>query len=498
MTIPRTDIPRPARSEALDGPALPLGVLRAQAYEGLPRRAYGIAWSADGAFLAAAGGYSYFTKGGGAVEVVVWSLSTGEQIGLVHPGDVSNVLGLAWHPIRPVLATGRESGQVQIWDWAGGKSHESSFSVSQRDRNEGKVQVRGVAWSPDGSVLAVTKMAPYSKSSIGIWDARTQTLRSEAQFRGKFEAPRWSPDGRIIVIPTGSGACSVHVGSDLSLLRELRGHNLPVNFADISPDGRFAASASLDRTVRIWDLVTGQEIIVLETLNEPPGCVQFSPNGALLALMAEHKAEIWRCRDWERVAEIPLYDATGIGGLAFHPSLPLLAIKDCGTQQISCYDIDYALLDGASISPNSRRYINAKVVLLGDTGVGKSGLGLVLSGQEYKPTDSSHGRQVWTFDSKEVDVPAGGEQTREVLLWDLAGQPGYRLVHQLHLNEIAVALLVFDSRSETDPFSGVKHWVRALAQARRLEETVVPLRTYLVAARADRGECRCPGSGSRQ
>ena len=62
-----------------------------------------------------------------------------------------------------------------------------------------------------------------------------------------------------------------------------------------------------------------------------------------------------------------------------------------------------------------------------------------------------------------------------------------QLVHQLHLNEIAVALVVFDSRSETDPFSGVKHWVRALAQARRLEDTVIPLRTYLVAARADRG-----------
>jgi hypothetical protein len=81
-----------------------------------------------------------------------------------------------------------------------------------------------------------------------------------------------------------------------------------------------------------------------------------------------------------------------------------------------------------------------------------------------------------------------GTQTQEVLLWDLAGQPGYRLVHQLHLNEVAVALIVFDSRSETDPFSGVKHWVRALAQARRLEGTAaVPMRTYLVAARADRG-----------
>ena len=155
--------------------------------------------------------------------------------------------------------------------------------------------------------------------------------------------------------------------------------------------------------------------------------------------------------------------------------------------QIYCYNIDYDLLNGADIRPDSRRYVNAKVILLGDTGVGKSGLALVLSGQNYQPTDSTHGRRVWTFDTSEVDVPGSGKQTREVLLWDLAGQPGYRLVHQLHLNEIAVALLVFDSRSETDPFAGVKHWVRALAQARRIEDTAVPLQAYLVAARADRG-----------
>ena len=56
------------------------------------------------------------------------------------------------------------------------------------------------------------------------------------------------------------------------------------------------------------------------------------------------------------------------------------------------------------------------------------------------------------------------------------------------MNEVAVALIVFDSRSETDPFSGVKYWARALAQARKLEGSgAVPMRAYLVAARADRG-----------
>ncbi|HJU53192.1 MAG TPA: TIR domain-containing protein, partial [Pyrinomonadaceae bacterium] len=82
----------------------------------------------------------------------------------------------------------------------------------------------------------------------------------------------------------------------------------------------------------------------------------------------------------------------------------------------------------------------------------------------------------------------GRREVRETLLWDLAGQPGYRLIHQLHLNEVAVALVVFDARSETEPFSGVRHWDRALRQAQKIQASAaVPLKKYLVAARTDRG-----------
>src|SRR5262249_60745490 len=130
----------------------------------------------------------------------------------------------------------------------------------------------------------------------------------------------------------------------------------------------------------------------------------------------------------------------------------------------------------------------------GAPGVGKSGLGLVLSGQPYRATDSTHGRTVWTLDAEEVDLPDGGSESREVLLWDLAGQPGYRLVHQLHLNEVAVALVVFDARSETDPFAGVRHWDRALRQSRRVAgDAAPPAIKFPVAAGAVRGRV----SGSR-
>src|SRR4030095_954009 len=118
-----------------------------------------------------------------------------------------------------------------------------------------------------------------------------------------------------------------------------------------------------------------------------------------------------------------------------------------------------------------------------DTGVGKSGLSLVLNDRPFSATESTPGRRVWAFDSKEVTIAPDLKQTRETLLWDLAGQPGYRVIHQFHLNEVAVALVVFDARSETDPFAGVAYWARALDEATR----GFPLVKFLVAARVDRG-----------
>jgi hypothetical protein len=84
-----------------------------------------------------------------------------------------------------------------------------------------------------------------------------------------------------------------------------------------------------------------------------------------------------------------------------------------------------------------------------------------------------------------VQLPNGPQETRETLLWDLAGQPGYRLIHQLYLNEVAVALIVFDARNETNPFASIYHWNRAL----RITQSSYPtsMKKFLVAARIDRG-----------
>jgi len=350
----------------------------------------------------------------------------------------------------------------------------------------------GIAWSPDGRRLAVTD----ASGALAIWDVERGSLLVQAQpHDGWVDGPLWTPDGSAIVTVGRDRAVRLSSAEDLAVRWQATAPERVCYSVALSGDGACVACAHGDGAVRVWETASGRELAILEG-SDSVGSLAFSTASDVLAGGTKGAIKLWRRADWECVATLPYSPERLIGGLAFHPRKPILAAKHAardaegrpGPGSIDCWRLDYDVLLGREVARSSRRYVNAKVVLLGDTGVGKSGLGLVLSGRHYAPTDSTHGRRVWAFSPDGEGPDSARGDAREVLLWDLAGQPGYRMVHQLHLNEVAVALVVFDSRSETDPFAGVKHWVRALAQARRVEgDAAVPVRTFLVAARADRG-----------
>jgi small GTP-binding protein len=206
----------------------------------------------------------------------------------------------------------------------------------------------------------------------------------------------------------------------------------------VTPDGSRAVTGSFDRTARVWDLASGRCLATLEGHAGEVLCVAVTPDGSRAVTgSSDRTARVWT---------LPVGSA----------SVPKAA--------------------------GEAGYTNAKVLLVGDSGVGKSGLAIRLTEDRFEPTTSTDG--VWATHWKLPHESRTGGHEREIWLWDFAGQADYRLIHQLFLDETALAILVFNPQSD-NPFEGLGQWDLDLQRAARR-----PFRKILVAGRCDRGGLR--------
>jgi GTPase SAR1 family protein len=399
-----------------------------------------------------------------------------------HTGVINQI---AWSPDGGMLASGADDKTIRLWDAQTGQQLHSLTGHTNL--------VLSVAWSPDGGMLASGAV----DGTIQLWEVQTgQQLHSLTGHTAWVRSVAWSPDGGMLASSADDRTIRLWEVQTGQQLRSLTGHTDGIRSLAWSPDGGMLASSANDGTIRLWDPQTGRQVGILEGHTDVILGVSFSYDGYFLASKSQdNTVRIWRVDTHENV-EILDEPATekSFSGAVFHPKAPVLAtLGQRGSRGqkdtvIRIWDLDVATLLKAPPATSSAHYANAKVVLIGDSGVGKSGLSLVLTGRPFAPTESTHGRNVWNFDAQEVELAHGRKEKRETVLWDLAGQPGYRLVHQLHLNEIAVALVVFDARNEIDPFAGVYHWMRALGMAQRVQgDSVPPMKKLLISARVDRG-----------
>ena len=389
----------------------------------------------------------------------------------------SRVYDADFSPHTPTLAVGTSVRSVLLVNPATGTV------IKQLKHHSSNVYT--VAWAPNGEILA----SGGKDEAIVLWQVAKQKIYKRLlKHSGQINALAWSPDGtRLASNSDDSTVCIWELGSKKPL-RTISTTQLETCLA-WSPDGQLIASAGDGNTIRLWDSTSGRLVKILEAHFGWVTSISFSSNGQLLASKSlDNTVRLWNCGSWETVSilEENSSEAT-FAGLAFHPSGPFLAtLAETGTA-VRIWELDYKAIARGTQPVRSVHYKNAKVVLLGDTGVGKTGLSLVLTGQPWKETGSTHGRFVWTFEKNEVTVK-GQTETHEILLWDLAGQPDYRVIHQLHLAEVAIALLVCDSRNQNDPFFGVRYWARALRQTELIEDgSATPMLKLLVAARTDVG-----------
>jgi WD40 repeat protein len=99
----------------------------------------------------------------------------------------------------------------------------------------------------------------------------------------------------------------------------LHGHSAAVQTVTFSDDGKYVASASYDKTIKIWDVRTGAEIKTLSGHTGWLGSVCFSPDGRLLASGSQDlSVKIWDAATGHEIKTLRGFRDT-VWSVAFSP-----------------------------------------------------------------------------------------------------------------------------------------------------------------------------------
>jgi WD40 repeat protein len=274
---------------------------------------WSIAFSPDGKILASSANRT----------IQLWDVETGHCLRSLG-GYTGRIFSIAFNPDGNLLASGSEDQLVKVWHLPS----RQLLATLTGHTNE----VRSVAFSPDGKVLA---SGSYD-STIWLWDVTSIRHRSSVNTESNDIAaisPHRLLSGHtdwvwsIAFSPNSSQLVSSSSDRTLKLwnlqtgecTKTLTGHTQAIRSVAFHPNGQQLLSGSDDRTLRLWHINTGECLRVLPGHSSWISCVTFNPNGTTFASSSEDQSIcLWNSQTHQCLKVLQGY-SNGIWTIAFSP-----------------------------------------------------------------------------------------------------------------------------------------------------------------------------------
>lgn len=164
---------------------------------------------------------------------------------------------------------------------------------------------------------------------------------------GSVASIAYSPDGKLLA--TASADKSIKLwgssGRESKERAMLLGHLEEVSSIAFSPNGKLLASGGADKSVRLWDPASGRELAVLKGHEIAVSTLVFSPDGKTLAtaslnLRESYRSEVklWEIEGATAKERTTLPEAHNVRSITFSPDGKTLAY---GSGDIKLWDITH-------------------------------------------------------------------------------------------------------------------------------------------------------------
>ncbi|KAF8842624.1 WD40 repeat-like protein [Paxillus ammoniavirescens] len=235
---------------------------------------YAVAASSDGLFIA---------TGGKAKNIAIWDATTYEKVIELEGHSAGNFTrSLEFSPDSARLVSGSTDKTVIVWSTGTGQQLSAPLKGHTNS-------VWEAHFSPNGD-----KIASCDGCDIRIWDSHSGDLVIQP-ITVKALSLAWTPDGQQLIAGCTEGSIKRFYSPTGFLLADWQAHASLVHSISVSPNGKFLASASPDKTVRLWAMTTSTQIGPPLQCPDRVYSVAISPDGTHLARGGrDSQARIWR------------------------------------------------------------------------------------------------------------------------------------------------------------------------------------------------------------